>query len=389
MYLAAQAELYQAQGNFAQGCAALEAVVAQEDADARSLIVYAELARDTGKTEVAREAIDRALAQPESLTPPLERRGRFAHISILDRSGEYLDAFDAATVANERALELRGMPFDAIAHHALVSETLANWTKEKIARLPSRGERTDLPVFIVGMPRSGTSLVEQIIASHPHAHGAGELGLVPRFAHEINPRHAYAAPIVPDPDMISPTKLSRFARSTLRELRKLGASAQPVAQRVTDKNPLNFLNLGLIAWAFPNCRIIHCQRDPLDTSVSCYFHDFKGDLRFTNQLETLGEFVLDHDRLMAHWKESLDIPILTVSYEDLVRNFRPGVERLLAFLDLPFNDACLEFYKTERMAQTASMQQVRQPVYTKAIGRAARYGDRLDLLRKILAQKNP
>lgn len=380
MYLAAKAELYQAQDQYEAGLALLEPIVEGQQADTRSLIVYAELASQLGKSEAGLAAIDRALADKASLTSPLERRALFARVSILDKAGNHLEAFDAALHANARTQELRGGPFNSSLFQKQVQQVVANWTRQAISALPARSEPSDMPVFIVGMPRSGTSLVEQILASHPQVVGAGELGTITRFVHEIEPTHAQSMPVLTDPKRVSAGQLSRFARSYLRELRILGQGAT----RVTDKNPLNYLNLGLVQRAFPNSCVIWCVRQPLDVGVSCFFHDFKGDLRWTNDLETLGQCLLEHDKLLAHWQRELDIPVLQIAYESLVNDLETSVRQLLEHVGLPFDQACIDFHRNTRMVQTASMHQVRQPIYTSAIDRASRYGNRFDPLQSVL-----
>ncbi len=380
MYLAAKAELYQAQDQYEAGFALLEPIAARKQADARSLIVFAELASELGRAETALAAIDRALTDKASLTSPLERRALFARVSILDKAGNHLEAFDAAQHANTRAQELRGGPFNVSLFQEQIQQVVDNWKRQSIAALPARGEPSDMPIFIVGMPRSGTSLVEQILSSHPQVVGAGELGNITRFVHEVEPTHAQSTPVLTDPKRVSTGQLSRFARSYLRELRTLGQGAA----RVTDKNPMNFLNLGLVQRAFPNCHVIWCVRQPLDVGVSCFFHDFKGDLRWTNDLKTLGQCMLEHDRLLDHWQRELDIPILQVAYESLVNDLQSSVRQLLDHVGLPFDQACVDFHRNTRMVQTASMHQVRQPIYTSAVNRASRYGDRLYPLRTVL-----
>lgn len=381
LFAAAKAELFQAGDRHEEGADVLRPLIESGEADERCRIVFAELCAQLRRTDEALSALEPVLDRATELPGPLERRARFAQVSVLDRAGRHAEAFDAAREANDRTIELRGGRFDTAAHSRNVQRAMDAWTRETIAGLARSGEKSELPVFIVGMPRSGTSLVEQILASHPGAFGAGELGLVPDFVREVWPTPAGTLPLAIDPAQLRPARLSRFARATLRELR----NAAPQAQRISDKNPLNFLHLGLIAAAFPQARIVHCTRDPLDTCVSCYFLDFKGDLRFTNDLDSLGRVARDAERLITHWRETIDLPILELRYEDLVGNLERSARALIEFLDLPWDDACLRYHETDRLTRTASVNQVRQPIYASAVGRAARYGDRLDPLRTALA----
>ncbi len=395
LFLAAKAELFQAGSRAAEGRDLLAPLIEGcsgwggwegseggegSTADPRCRIVFAELCGQTDQADRGLEALAPVLETAATLTAPLERRALFARAALLDKAGQHPEALDAATEANERALVHRGGPFESEAHTRRIDELITAWDRPAVERAARRSNPSDLPVFIVGMPRSGTSLIEQIIASHPAAHGAGELGLVPGLVAEVWPKEGVTLPLALDPGAFGGSRVSRFASGVLRELRRRGGEAE----RVTDKNPLNMLHLGVIAAAFPNARIIHCRRDPLDTCVSCFFHDFVGDLRFTNRLDALGRFHRDADRLMAHWKTVLDLPVLDVTYEELVAEQEPVTRSLLAFLGLPWDGACLRFHETDRLARTASNQQVRTPMYATAVGRAARYGDRLDSLRAAL-----
>ncbi|VAX42426.1 hypothetical protein MNBD_PLANCTO03-924, partial [hydrothermal vent metagenome] len=376
LYLAARAELFQAEGREAEARDLLAPLLGWGSADPRCCIVFAELCGATGRAAEGLEALAPVLESAATLTGPLERRALFARAALLDKAERHPEALDAATEANERAIELRGGPFDSAAHTQRIDALIAAWDRPTIAQSSRRSNPSDLPVFIVGMPRSGTSLVEQIIATHPSAHGCGELGLVTGFVAEVWPADGLPLPLALDPGLLGGSRVSRFASGVLGELRTRGGDAT----RITDKNPLNLLHLGVIASAFPNARIIHCRRDPLDTCTSCFFHDFVGDLRFTNRLDALGRFYRDADRLMAHWNTVLDLPILEVTYERLVAEQEAVSRGLIEFLGLPWDEACLRFHETERLARTASNQQVRKPMYASAVGRAARYGDRLDPL---------
>jgi hypothetical protein len=153
---------------------------------------------------------------------------------------------------------------------------------------------------------------------------------------------------------------------------------------VTEKTPANFLYLGLAEQLFPNATVIWCLRDPLDTCLSCYFHDFTGAHPYAYDLEHLGFCYRMHERLMTHWCAVSSLPILTVQYEELVENPESQMRALLEFCDLPWNDACLEFYKNERFVRTASVDQVRQPIYRSSIGRHRRFDEYLDPLREAL-----
>jgi hypothetical protein len=168
---------------------------------------------------------------------------------------------------------------------------------------------------------------------------------------------------------ITAPALERIAREYLAVLRR----AAPAAERVTDKMPVNFLHLGLIALLFPGARVVHCIRDPRDTCLSCHFNLPGDNAHYSDDLATLGRFYRQYERLMAHWKAVLDMPILDVVYEDLVADIEGGSRRLVGFAGLDWDPACLAFHENARIARTASLDQVRKPVYTGSVGRWKRY----------------
>ncbi|MCA9300062.1 MAG: sulfotransferase, partial [Phycisphaerales bacterium] len=195
------------------------------------------------------------------------------------------------------------------------------------------------------------------------------------------PGHAVAHMIVPgDPGRLTSRDLTAQARRFLLMLHDL----HPKAARVTDKLPGNGMWLGLIHALFPEARVVHCRRDPIDTCLSCYCFEFAGALSFAYDLESLGRYHIEMDRLMSHWKAVLPMPIHDAVYEDLVTDLDTGARALVEFAGLPWDDACLRFHEAERTVRTASMDQVRRPIYTSSVRRADRFGARLDPLRRAL-----
>jgi tetratricopeptide (TPR) repeat protein len=236
---------------------------------------------------------------------------------------------------------------------------------------------SELPVFIVGMPRSGSSLVEQILASHPGVHGAGESsGLRALFEEEL-----------PEPDEPAAVGADdRIAVAALERLRRFSAQAN----RIVDKDLTNFLHLGTIHRILPRARIIHCRRDPLDTCFSAYTKLFLGDLNFTYDLAELGRYFLNYHALMQHWRSVLPREVfLEIDYETLVIEPRTETRRLLEFLDLPWNEACLRFFETRRTISTASVAQVRRPIYRSSVGRARSMRHQLQPLIQVLGDLAP
>ncbi len=236
---------------------------------------------------------------------------------------------------------------------------------------------SDVPVLIIGMPRSGTSLVEQILASHPLVFGAGERAdFQESIAAEVpgwEPCH------VPD---LSADSLLRIGQ---RYIEKLTALA-PDAHRIIDKLPGNFVWAGAVHLALPHARLIHIRRDPLDTCVSCYSKAFAGRLNYSYDLGELGRYYKAYEKLMAHWRSVLPPDVmLEVDYEALVDDLEGQAKRIVAFAGLDWDARCLEFHKTERRVHTASVFQVRQPLYKSSIGRWRHYETYLSVLREALA----
>ncbi len=221
------------------------------------------------------------------------------------------------------------------------------------------GEPSSLPVFVVGIPRSGTTLVEQILASHPQVHGAGELSYLQRLVDGIG---AYPA----DVKALDKNALRRLGRDYLARVAPLGQGKR----HVVDKMPANFLHIGLIRLILPDARIIHCRRDPVDTCLSCYTKLFTAEQLFAYDMTELGRFHRDYQALMAHWRAVLPKNrFIEVDYEAVVADVEGEARRLIAFLGLTWDDACVRFHETRRTIRTASLNQVRQPIYKTSAGR--------------------
>jgi tetratricopeptide (TPR) repeat protein len=235
------------------------------------------------------------------------------------------------------------------------------------------------PIFIVGMPRSGTTLIEQILSSHPQVFGAGELREMANLAARIGSAEAAAFPEAAQE--LSGNDLRRIGEQYVQAVTRLA----PDAERIADKMPGNFSLAGLIHLALPNARIIHACRDPRDTTFSCFSLLFSGTLEFTYDLAELGRYYGAYLKLMAHWREALPHGImLEVQYEDVVRDLQGQARRIIAHCGLEWNDACLSFHKTERSVRTASATQVRRPIYQTSIGRWRRHEAQLQpLLREL------
>ncbi len=315
-----------------------------------------------------------ALAARDDL--PVEDRAaaQFAIAKALDDAERYDEAFAAYDRANSLYRDARaaqGDRFDAAALHRQVSDAIAAFTPGFFAKVRGWGDPSQLPVFIVGMPRSGTSLVEQIAASHSQIFGAGELKQIGQIAAELGA-----------PEQWRQAAIHESAARHLQRLRELGSNAS----RVIDKLPDNIFQLGLIATLFPAARIIFCRRDPRDIGLSCFCQKFSpGQLTFSYDLADCGRRWRETERLAEHWRQVLPLPMHDIDYERLVADLEGESRRLIAFLGLEWEHACLDFHRTQRTVQTASGWQVRQPLYDRSVGRWQHYARHLAPLFAALA----
>jgi tetratricopeptide (TPR) repeat protein len=297
---------------------------------------------------------------------------------LLDDLGDHPRAFGCYRRANER------LPsgFDPADFRRTVDRLVAFFSPARLATLPRAEVRSDAPVLIVGMPRSGTSLVEQALAAHSRVHAAGErtaLFDAVRTLAAGNPGANWPE-ILGD---VAPATLTGLAR---RYLAEGGADGGDGADRITDKMPANFLNLGLAALMLPGARVVYCRRDPLDVGLSCFRQNFLSEgMAFARRLEDIALYQQGCLRLMAHWQSVSVLPIHVVDYESLVEDFEAGLRGLLEFLDLPWEPACLRPDLSERVVATASYDQVRRPVYGSSVGRWRDYERELAPLRAALA----
>jgi hypothetical protein len=232
------------------------------------------------------------------------------------------------------------------------------------------------------MPRSGSTLIEQILASHPDVFGAGETAVLGKALGPIGNNTIARVESVPKQSEQGLEKLGKLYVDRLQDL-------APDAKRIADKFLLNFMHLGFLFRAVPNARIVHSTRDAMDNAFACYKVRFTSPLPFAYDLEELGHFHNQMQRLMAHWRQFMPDSILTMPYEGLVADQEAESRRLLEFCGLEWNDAVLDFHKTDRQVHSASSTQVRQPMYKGAVGRWKNYASHLDPLRKALGEFAP
>jgi len=304
-------------------------------------------------------AMERALAQTRNSSQRMTLQ--FALGKAYEDCGRTDDAFAAYKEANDlRRQRLVHDPDGVDGQVRLIRE---RYTPEHLAALEGAGDPSPVPVFIVGMPRSGTTLVEQILASHPEVHGAGELPLMGRLAAELGR---------------PPTRedCARVGSTYVAGVREMA----PEATRITDKMPGNYHQLGLIAGALPNAAIIHIRRDPVDTCWSCYKQNFARGQYWSYELGELGRQYRRYSELMAHWRRVLPGRFMEIDYEEVVADTETAARRLVAHAGLAWDDRCLAFHETDRPVMTASKAQVRQPIYRSSMQKWRRYEDHLQPL---------
>jgi tetratricopeptide (TPR) repeat protein len=384
-------------GNFDAAIAHCEKAVALKPGNAEVHSFMGRLLLETGQLQGARSACETAIM----LSP---RCGAYylnlAHCARFDPAEPHLAAMEAlaqdAAASEQDRIDLQfalgkaysdlGEPERAFRHlleaNALKRKTLAYDEAATLGHLErirlifdepliragqGRGHPSRKPVFIVGMPRSGTSLVEQILASHPQVFGAGEIGALPDAVAELRRRNDRSLPF---PELLSALPSHRLRELGGRYLSGIRAVA-PAAARITDKMPGNFRFAGLIHLALPNARIIHVRRDPIDTCLSCFSILFTaGGSDYSYDLGELGRCYRAYEALMAQWRKVLPADaLLEVQYEEVVDDLEGQARRLVAHCGLDWDARCIAFHATPRAVRTASAAQVRQPIYRSSIGR--------------------
>ncbi|MEM7229068.1 MAG: sulfotransferase [Planctomycetota bacterium] len=283
-------------------------------------------------------------------------------LCTMGRSLERQQQFDAAFDAFSRANDIATVSFDPEGMRERMEALATTFDRAALESSPRASNSSDLPVFIVGMPRSGSTLVEQIIHAHPRGHGAGEIADLNRALAQMYLQHLESGE---ENATTSAEQFDTIAHGYLQALKKYGRSAH----RVVDKHLGNYQHLGIISLLFPNARIIHTRRHPIDTGLSCFKHPLLPFVHpWSTKLEWIGSQYAQYDRLMQHWESVIDHPILHVDYEALVQEPERVTREIIEFCGLPWDDRCLRFYDARRDVTTISFDQVTQPVYSSAVG---------------------
>ncbi|TGP57037.1 sulfotransferase family protein [bacterium M00.F.Ca.ET.159.01.1.1] len=284
---------------------------------------------------------------------------------VLNDLRRYKEAMDHFKQGNQAG----GQKFDIGSYRRWVDATIETFTPELVVSMAAYGNPSEVPVLIVGMPRSGTTLTEQICASHPDVHGAGELSKLGRIANGIGLRGSSETNLGKSVATITSQLTKTLAAEHLAYLRERA----PAALRIVDKMPHNFELIGLVGILFPNARIIHCRRDAIDNCISCFVLQFNEAHNYSADLETLGLYYREYDRLMRHWRKVLPGRIFENRYETLIENQEEQSHRLIDYLGLPWDEACLRFFDRTGSVNTYSNWQVRQPIYKSSVKRWKNY----------------
>lgn len=309
------------------------------------------------------------------------REVRFERARAHERAGDV----DAAVAAAERANRTAAPPYDRAAEAARLDAIVAATGRAAMDAMPAAPLVGDEPpiVFIVGMPRSGSTLIERILHAHPDATGIGEDPTIHRAAYGLHLRGPGWAPYPDCLALLTQDVVAEARAEALTAMRTRGGRGRVIV----NKGLGNALHLGLVSRLFPEARIIHARRDPVDTCLSCWMEPLGGGgTAYAGRLEDLGWYHRRLESMMDHWRSVTDLPILDVHYESLVADQHGITEAILDHAGLAWNDACLEFHRVKRVEQTLSFDQVRRPLYDSSVGRAARFGAHLDPLRAALAE---
>jgi len=384
----------------------LEQAIDLKPDDIAAHISLANALRDLGQADLAIERLEQFLsARPtcgmvyhhismikpkQALIPAVEKLLSHPHLSqgnaiychfalgnIFKGSKSFDQAFSHFLKAN--TLQREAISYDAKENSQTVDRLIKVYSKRFFQGKRQFGSASQLPVFIVGMPRSGSTLVEQILSSHALVHGAGELEAIiaAHVSIALQLKHAN-----PPPECMSLIDRKMAEEYSARYLQELVLHC-PTAKHITDKLPGNFLRIGFIKTLFPKARIIHCQRNPLDSCISIFFHYFMG-LKWSFELTELGQYYSDYQRLMSHWQNLFPGEIFTVQYEELVMDQERVSKQLIDYLDLEWDEKCIDFHNNERVVMTPSNIQVRQPMYRDSMNKWKPYEKHLQPLIEVL-----
>ena len=352
-------------GQIAAARAAYERAIKLEPRETAYFVNFADSKKFTeGDADLA--VMEKVARNAENLTPIGRSRLKFALAKAYDDLGRYDEAFACMDEGN--ALKREGLSYDETRTLESFDRIRSTFDRKILGK--AGGFSSSLPVFVVGMPRSGSTLIEQILASHPAIHGAGELADFNWLVDQLPGTGGNAFRYPDDATVLSADQLHALGKAYVDRHR----ARAPNAERVTDKMPANFLFLGLIHLALPDARVIHVVRDPRDTCLSCYSKLFTAEQNFTYALDELGRYYRKYAELMAYWREVLPKEtLLEIRYEDVVADLEASARRIVDHCGLAWHPNCIAFHETRRPVRTASATQVRRPIFRTSEGRWRAY----------------
>ncbi|MDP7028605.1 MAG: sulfotransferase [Phycisphaerales bacterium] len=364
----------------------------QSDAAADQLAPLLEAGTPSFSTVTAWARVQQRLGHPEEAIAAMERylatnRGIASHKSNVlmrlgrayEQAGRFDDAFRCWTQGNQTH---RGR-WNPDAREQFVDTMIETLDAQSLRRLPHASEAPFTPVLIVGMYRSGTTLTEQILSAHPDVRPCGESPAMPMAIQHL----AGACGTDGFPGTLASADVAAVEAARDIYVEEVTRHAQDGGTFLTDKLPMNYLNVGIANLLLPNARVLHVVRDPMDTALSCYSQSFTSRMAFTADLEHLGRTIMQERRIMRHWAEACELPMLELRYEDLTANPQQVLQGVLEFLDLPWTEDILRFHESRRVAATPSMDQVRKPINRSAVGRASHFEAYLGPLRVALGME--
>ncbi len=368
--LVGQAVLYELRGELDKAFALVCELLGKYPGNTELAIAYARLAPAHDKTEDAVQRLEQLICEPGTSLAKMQLHYSLADLH--DKCGRFDQAFEHAQSANR----LNPMRFDEQRYQDRVRSLKQIFDADTQGKIlvanPEIGVAT--PLFVVGMPRSGTTLIEQILAAHPSVQTAGELTTISEMASDMQRRfattHAYPGAL----NELSSENLDELAHDYCDRLSRDINDTDDETVWVIDKMPANFLHLGFIGRLFPQAFIIHCTRDPWDVSLSCYMRGFSGQGQaFSNDLGSIAVYYNGYRDLMAVWSKTVSNPVIDMKYEQLVAEPESEIGRILDTLRLDRDDACFRFYENTGVVATASATQVRKPIYRSSVGKAKNY----------------
>jgi tetratricopeptide (TPR) repeat protein len=379
------ANLHEDLGHRDEGAALYERALVIDPQCHSALARLAALRTSTGPDADILQRVRTSLARND-IAPADRASLGFVLGTALEKAGAYDESFAAVVEANRQSrlsAGPAGARYDRARQERFVDELIAAFPAP-VGKTPTTGNQTQpagiapamQPIFVCGMFRSGSTLVEQILAGHPRIAAGGEIDFLPTIVRtELAPFPASMSGFTP-----------QQAADLAARYRELLTRLHPGVERVVDKRPDNFLYLGLIKTLFPDARIVHTTRDPLDVCLSVFFLHLDHQMPYALDLLDIGHYYGQYRRLMAHWHSLYGDDIIDIHYDELVREPRPVVERMLASCGLDWDDACMDFHERANAVKTASVWQVRQPLYQHASGRARNFARHLEALSTYLDQ---